>query len=316
MSAPIPAPDTPQGPSLDTPAQVTQAQAAADSAVHTQARELASLLAVPDATTCQLVKGVVTAVSTWTLSAQIGGDTSTTVDSIRYFLPYAPVIGDVIQIIKQGSDLVTIGKVDNSTDSAARAADAAAIATENAWTTPTLASGFTNSSDTIKYRAWTQRGEKYLEIRGSCTIGSPTYTSNVATVFTLAAGFRPALNSSILIPRDSGGIALKVNFLSSGVVQIDNLKGVRTDADNATSATTTVDMQHFHDDLNANPVGGGNTATGFAKYGTWGGAGGTGTWFNGFPGGNPHSHLIPIHDHGMANTLPTSMWFTGTTIIL
>jgi hypothetical protein len=285
--------------------EITQAQKdASDEAARAEAiRSLAKTLAPPDTTTCSLIKGVVTAVSTFTCSAQLGGDTSTTIDGIRYFLPYLPTVGDVVQLLKQGSDIVALGKVDNTTDSTSRG-----------WTTPTLASGFTHSADTIQFRVFVDRGVKYLEIKGSCTIGSPTYSSNVATMFTLPAGFRPLLNSSILLPRDSGGLCVKINFLTSGVVQLDNLKGVRTDADNAASATTTVDMQHFHDDINA--AGGGNTATGFAKYGTWGGPGGTGSWFNGFPGGNPHSHLIPVHDHGMANTLPTAMWFTGTQIIL
>lgn len=293
--------------------EITQEDAQRAATQHQQMTSFAGALA-PKKTACSacLVKGVVTAVAYPYMTVQVDGDTMTSISNVRYLEAYSPVVGDTCTMLKQGSDLLAIGRVNTTTASPA----------VNGWVSPTLNTGFTHSADPIRYRLINDHGDVCLQLRGSCTMsGSVVYTANVATVFTLPAGFRPSLNSSIILPRDSGGLCVKVNFVAStGVVQLDNLRGVRTDSDNAANATSSVDMQHFHDDANyqgTNPatIVSPNTATGFAKYGSWG-SGGSGSWFNGFPGGNPHTHLIPPHDHGMANTLPTAMWFTGTNIVL
>jgi hypothetical protein len=283
--------------------EITQEQAQLEATQHEQISSIARALATPKTSACaELIKGVVTAYTYPYLTVQIGGDTATSIDQVRHLEAYSPVVGDTVTMVKQGADILAIGRVNTTT----------ASPTLNGWVQPTLATGFVHSADPIRYRVINDHGDLSLQMRGSCTMtGSVVYSANVATVFTLPVGYRVALNSSILIPRDSGGTCVKINYLTSGVVQIDNLKGVRTDSDNAATATTSVDMQHFHDDIPYSPYGPGNTATGFAKYGTW-----PGSYTNGFPGGNPHTHLIPPHDHGMANTLPTSMWFTGTNIIL
>lgn len=292
--------------------EITQEDAQRAATQHQQLSSLASALAPPK-TGCSacLVKGVVTAYTYPYITVQVDGDTSTSIENVRHLEAYSPVVGDTCSMLKQGSDLLAIGRVNTTTASPAL----------NGWVTPTLATGFTSTLDIVMYRVVNMFGDKVLQFRGSCNLsGSVVYTSNVATIFTLPTGARPLIDCAIIAPRDSGGTCVKLNILGSGVVQIDNLRGVRTDSDNAATATTSVDMQHFHDDANyqgTNPatIVSPNTATGFAKYGSWG-SGGSGSWFNGFPGGNPHSHLIPPHDHGMANTLPTRIWFTGTQIIL
>lgn len=284
--------------------EITQEDAQRAATQHQQMTSFATALA-PKKTACSacLVKGVVTAYTYPYITVQVDGDTQTSIANVRHLEAYSPVVGDTCTMLKQGSDLLAIGRVNTTTASPA----------VNGWVQPTLNTGFVHSADPIRYRLVNDNGDKALQIRGSCTMtGSVVYTANAATVFTLPTGYRVSQNCSIIIPRDSGGTCLKVNFYwNTGVVEIDNLRGVRTDADNAASATTSVDMQHFHDDIPYSPYGPGNTATGFAKYGSW-----PSSYSNGFPGGNPHTHLIPPHDHGMANTLPTAMWFTGTLITI
>lgn len=307
MSAPIPAPDTPQGSSLAPSQQITQEAAAADAAVHTQARELATLLATPTTTSCQLVKGVVTAVASWTLSAQIGGDTSTTVDAIRYFDYYRPTVGDVVQIIKQDSDLVCIGSVNNATTVAGEA-----------WVQPTLGTGFTHSADPIKYRLINDHGDNKIQLRGSAT-QSGTNT----TVFTLPAGFRPSSNRVMLIPRDIAGgsnvVQLLINTtgtmvlsgVTTGLKDTNYLSGsprtgLQSSAPNTSSTTpgntgnTDVNHTHFSSD-------GPNPAT----PSSWTTQINTGFTLHNHSSA-AHIHIGGDHQHYMdAVDHPLSIWLTG-----
>jgi hypothetical protein len=290
--------------------EITQEQAQREATQQEQIRSLAQVLAKPvSSPTAELVKGVVTAYTYPYLTVQLGGDTTTSIANVRHWESYSPVVGDTCQMIKQGGDIIATARV-NTTNGAAAL---------NGWAQPTLASGFTHSVglDPIQWRVVNDHGDLLLQLRGSCTLSGVTYSSNTATMFTLPVGSRVAAPKSVLAPRDSGGVCVKINFLTSGVVQLDNLVGVRTDADNAATATTSVDMQHFHDDVNYQGSGTpvaiqpSNTATGFAKYGTW-----PSSYSNGFPGGNPHTHLIPPHDHSMANTVPSATWLTGISVYL
>lgn len=287
-----------------------QQKAASEEAARAEAiRSLAQTLNNDGLDTgCKLIKGVVTAVATTTLSAQLGGDTSTTIDGIRYFDSYSPVVGDVIQVLKQGSDIVALGEVNNSNSQ-----------TQNGWVQPTLSTGFSHSSDFLKYRVVNDHGDLKLQFRGSVTASGVTYTANVATLFTLPAGARPSLNCSFLVPRDSGGLVCKINIIAStGVVQVDNMIGVRSGIEGGGAATsssqhgnlagTTVDLQHYHNTNGVDSTGVIYNGVGGAMY-----------------GGNPHyhitnsathSHLGGDHQHNLALNAPSALWFTALELFL
>jgi hypothetical protein len=276
-----------------------QQRAASEESARAEAiRSLATTLNKDDGCpTCQLVKGVVTAVSTFTLSANIGGDTSTTIDGIRYFDWWVPQIGDVVQIIKQGSDLVALGVVRDSTRVAAETA-------ANAWTTPTLGSGFTQSSDPVKYRLITQYGEQKIQIRGSCT-----HTGTNTALWTMPAGFRPVTNRVVLLARDnSQSNAAQLLINSAGTMVLGGATagvagssggptGFRTNVDPGTAATGNTDVNHTHRSSDYT----GNVQV-FSDM--W-----TTTINSGFTN---HNHIGGIHQHALDRVLdPTALWFTG-----
>lgn len=62
-----------------------------------------------------VVNGLVTTVSAGitppTISVQINGDTSTTIDGVAYDNAYVPVVGDTCMLLRQGTDLVALGRV-------------------------------------------------------------------------------------------------------------------------------------------------------------------------------------------------------------
>jgi len=308
VSAPIPAPDTPQGQSLSPQQQVTQATAAADSAVHTQARDLATLLAVDPQISAMIIKGVVTAINLAgtppTLSAQLAGDTSSSVSLIRFIDSYTPVVGDTCLIIKQGSDIFCIGQMnDNGSGSA------------NGWVQPTLGTNFTHSADPIMYRLINDHGDNKIQLRGSCT-----HTSTNTALWTMPTGFRPATNRVVLIARDNtqsnvaqllintdgtmvlGGATTGVAASSGGPT------GSRTNVDPGTANTSSVtpgvtgntDVNHTHFSSDGpNPA----TNTSWTTYIN-----------NGFTNHNhssaAHNHVGGVHQHALdlvAN--PTALWF-------
>lgn len=290
--------------------EITQEDAQRAATQHQQLTSLASALAPPK-TGCSacLVKGVVTAVAYPYITVQVDGDTLTSIANVRYLEAYSPVVGDTCTMLKQGPDLLAIGRINTTTGAAAL----------NGWTQPTLNTGFTHSADPIMWRVVSDHGDNLLQIRGSCTASGVTYSSNLATLFTLPAGSRPASNRSILIPRDAGGLCVKVNFISStGVVQIDNLVGVRSGIEGGGAATsssshgslagTTVDLQHYHNTNGVDSTGVIYNGVGGAMY-----------------GGNPHyhitnaathSHLGGDHQHNLALNVPSSLWLTGVSLIL
>lgn len=290
--------------------EITQAQKdASEEAARAEAiRSLAKTLGGPEIDCgSKLVKGVITAYTYPYLSAQLGGDTSTTITNIRHLEAYSPVVGDTAHFLVQGSDVLALGRLNTTTGASGL----------NGWTQPTLATGFTHSIglDPVQWRVVNDHGDLVLQLRGSCTMSGVTYSSNLATVFTLPAGSRVAAPKSVIVPRDAGGVALKVNFLTSGVVQIDNLAGVLTSATQHGNLTTSYyNINHYH--IQSDGVNGTSTT----RYSTGGPAidgvlGGSAQ-----DGGNNQNHRhttdSATHTHAMANAVPTAMWLTGISIFL
>lgn len=102
-----------------------------------------------------------------------------------------------------------------------------------AWTTPTLATGYThngNSNGNIRYRRYRERGTTYLEWDGGASRTSASATSNILAA-ALATEFRPANRASFVIARNATSItgvanstsvvhSLKVDFDTDGTVAL------------------------------------------------------------------------------------------------
>lgn len=318
MSAPIPAPDTPQGPSLSPDQTVTQESAAASAAVHTQARELATTLAATPQISAMCVKGVVTSVVNPgvppTISVQIGGDTTTTIDNVRFIDSYSPVVGDTCLLIKQESGVFALGQMN----------DFSTVA-ECGWTAPTLGSGFvTNTNDPVLWRMVVEHGTNMIQLRGRVEItGSPT------ALWTMPVGCRPLFNiAPLLAARDpisnnTGSNAIQIAVMASGAITLvggnvgiaaAGTADLRTGVDPGTANTNSVtpgntgntDVNHTHFSSNdGNYVSGTQTTqinTGFTNHNHTSAA---------------HNHIGGQHQHALFNvTYPDYVSFNGVSYFL
>ncbi|MEV8056569.1 hypothetical protein AB0P37_08580 [Streptomyces antimycoticus] len=99
----------------------------------------------------------------------------------------------------------------------------AALETSTAWIAPTLASGYTNDGNgngTVRYRKITIAGVPHMEWRGGVSWTSPSNAPNdgVIVASALPSAYRPANHSSV--PAAAGGIPLKVDFQTGGLVRL------------------------------------------------------------------------------------------------
>lgn len=78
----------------------------------TDARELADLLVAPGRPDAPLLRqGVVSAVGVGSLSVQLAGSPYA-IGNVRYLDSYAPVVGDVVWMLKNGPDLLVLGTIE------------------------------------------------------------------------------------------------------------------------------------------------------------------------------------------------------------
>lgn len=244
MSAPTPAPDTPQG---NTAPVVASQGSGLDQAVQTDAvRSLAATLLQPDATGAVILKGTVTAGSLTTvpptISIQLGGDTATTIPNVRFLDSYWPVVGDTILVAKQGSSLFALGQIQAFGVTPA----------DQGWVTPTPATNWTAATDTLRYRVVTDGGTRKVQLRGglSRTGGTPTL------MWTMPSDARPPINlQPLVIARDSasGSTVAQMSVNADGTMVLTGYSagvasvGTSTSSDDPNDNTTTVNTDHKHD---------------------------------------------------------------------
>ena len=181
-------------------------------------RDLATQLATPALTfdPATMLKGIITAVdssggagTTPTVSVQISGDTSVTIDGVRFLGSYSPQVNDNALIVKQGTDLFALGTI------------AVIPAPEDpGWTAPALSAGFTtngNNNGNVEFRKVFDNGAWKMQWRGSVA-----HTGTNTAITTVIAGFRPSVRRSITVARDDGGGAnvVKVDFNTDGTVTL------------------------------------------------------------------------------------------------
>lgn len=267
---------------------VSQQQAASEVGTREAVRSLAATLSPDAITTAHLIKGVVTAVNLHaiprTLSAQLEGDTTTTVDDIGFIHSYTPVVGDTVQIIKQGSSILAIGQT----------SIAASTPAQDGWIAPTLASGVTtNAFDPVRYRVIVDNGARKIQLRGGVNLNA-----SQTVLWTMPTEIRPVVNMTPLVcGRDDFGGATTVlmspqsngNMLLSGVTTAPADSGVT----GTSSIGVTVNSTAFNT----------SNHTGHTHW--------LSDWLGGPPrdftpdGGNgAHSHTVGAHGHGMAHTHP------------
>lgn len=185
MTSPLePVPD-PQQPLSIPPeaARQTNAQAIEREAARQigELRELVSQLQKPqfDFDPATIRKGVVLSIedagNAPTLTANVSGATEVAVAGIRWIDSYAPTVGDTVLLLKQGADILVIGRVADNTSN---------------WITAPLSSGFThngNSNGNVQYRRVWDNGSWKVQWRGAAARSSGT-----TIISGLPAEYRPS----------------------------------------------------------------------------------------------------------------------------
>lgn len=202
--------DLPKGPDL-SPTSSTGAAGAQDSQMYTDVRQLAQTLAPAPDLSCKLIKGTITAITTassqTTCTVTLGGDTTTTIPGVRKMDFYSPVVGDVVQIIMQGTEILILGRVDSTTTGSA-----------NGWITPSLGSGFSSSANPVQYRVVNDNGDRKVQLRGTLAVsGTPT------SIWTMPADVRPSVFKLILAGRDvtGGSNVVQIGISTSGLMSLE-----------------------------------------------------------------------------------------------
>ncbi|MBM4570277.1 hypothetical protein GS489_07605 [Rhodococcus hoagii] len=290
MSAPTPAPDTPQG--QMTPAQLTAQQIAAQAQQRQQISSLADALIPQTQPGAILSKGKV---MSWesglppTVTIQLGGDTSSSIPFVRYLDSYTPTPGDTVLIAKQGSEIIVIGKAHEFYLGQPE---------KNGWLPPSLTTTWNRTvagAAPPLFRKVFDHGEQRIQMQGRVWRNG---SNTSATLFTLPVGYRPTVQRLMLAARENlGGLnEVQVVIEPSGAVNIDGhlLPGPM----NQGVTTSYYNVNHFH----VGPYGtvGGTSndgtsdvrsSTGVTQFGVLGGSAQDG-------GRDPnHRHTTNPHNH-------------------
>lgn len=269
-------------------AAVQDAAAEAEAAVAAQLqaiRELATEIAkqaVLDFDPATIRKGTVSSIASTavppTLGVQISGDT-TEIPGIRYIDSYAPEVGDTVLIIKQGTDLVALGEI-------------AGQFSESAFTTVTLAAGFThngNANGNVEIRRVWDHGRWRVDMLGAANRSSGTL------IATLDAKYWPLARRSLSATRTAvgGSNTVKIDVEPNGQMLMVGGTTAPNGGSTSTSSEHTHQIQnsdHFHGDTSSEGSHTHGIANNDHNHG-----GDTGTT-------SSHKHSIPTttHKHGSA----------------
>ena len=256
MSAPTPAPDTPQG--QMTPAQQTAQQIAAQAQQRQQISSLADALIPQTQPGAILSKGKV---MSWesglppTVTIQLGGDTSTVIAAVRYLDSYTPTPGDTVLIAKQGSEILVIGKAHEFY---------LGQPAKNGWQSPSLTTTWNRTvagAPPPLFRKVFDHGEQRIQMQGRVWRNG---TNTGAILFTLPDGYRPTVQRMVLAARENvGGLnEVQVYVEPNGTVNLSGhtLAGPMNDG----VTTSYYNVDHFHEQS------GGGIYTGTVRYSTGG----------------------------------------------
>lgn len=295
--------------------EAAAAEAAARAALNNQIRDLATEIAKQTLTSfdpATIRKGTVASIQSTTapptLTITISGDT-TEIPGVRYLDSYAPVAGDVVLVVKQGTDLFALGQI-------------AGQFSASLWTAATLAAGFThngNENGSLMYRRVWDNGSWKMQWKGGVSRSSGTLI-----IDGLPAEFRPAARRTVTAARSAtgGATSVKIDFntdgsvyMVGGAITMDTVTSGATDPGDTASggshvhAVNITDNGHNHSlsmDLTAVTIIGNTGGTSQTHWHTQGGTNTTGQ-------NQSHTHAVNItdngHNHGM------DMGLTAVTII-
>lgn len=331
-----PTPPLPEPTPEEAAAQQAAAEkAAAEAALADQIRALATEIAkqaVLDFDPATLRKGTVASIQTAsvppTVTITISGDTTVEIPGVRYYEHYPPAVGDTVHLIKQGTDLVAVGKI-------------AEQYSETGFVDVTLSAGFThngNSNGNLKIRRVWDHGVWRVDLQGGVNRSSGTV---IATG--LDTKYRPvnATRRTVLCARDANGSnVVKVDIDNTGTMtMVGGATGPSAGGSHNHSVAIT-DNEHTHQIQNSDHFHGDTDAGGSHTHGianndhNHGSPTGTtsghshsiattthkhGSAADGEPGGttsvNAHAHNIPVssHTHGTNGALGTAVTINGDT---
>lgn len=207
---------SPPPPAEGAPTATPQATQVASGQQSSEISQLVDQLAKPDIPfdPATIRKGTIAASNPTNtppdVSLTISGDDTTTVDAVRYLDSYSPVVGDTVLIIKQGTDIVVLGQINDG-----------GTGTASGWITPTpLGTGFSNngnSNGNPSYRLVVDNGDLKIQWKGSVA-----KTGTATALFTMPTGFRPASKRSMLTGRDpdGGSNSVQLDFNSDGTIVV------------------------------------------------------------------------------------------------
>lgn len=161
-------------------------------------------------------KAIITAVShdtaPPTVSIQFRGDTTVTIDNVRIDSSYSPVVGQTVDIRKQGPDIVITGST--------AAASASGPDTSNGWTRATLSNGSHNgnSNGDIYYRKVLDNGSWKMQWQGGWSVSG---TEMIDAGDALGEEFQPTAHRSVAAARQVvNGTAIVWDFHTDGRVTL------------------------------------------------------------------------------------------------
>ena len=297
----VPVPPTPEPSPEEAAAQQAAAEAAAaEAALTEQIRALAAEIAkqaILEFDPATIRKGIVKSLATGsappTVTVQISGDTTTDIAGVRYYEHYPPEVDDVVHLLKQGTDLVAIGKI-------------AEQYSETAWTAPALAAGFStngNANGPLQVRRVWDHGVWKIVWQGSVARSSG---STIITAGALDAKYRPSVKRTMLAARQiAGAVAVQIDFNPDGSVVM--FGGTATGAADGAGTTSAAGLHshgggtgdaglHSHggsvSDAGSHAHGGSVSGAGLHSHG-----GNTGGITSGSAGG-AHTHdIVQVNDH-------------------
>jgi len=247
-----PTPPAPEPTPEEAAAQQAAAEAAAqEAALNDQIRALATeianqaILAFDPAT---IRKGTVTALATTstppTVTVTISGADTVEIPGVRYYEHYPPAVGDVVHLLKQGTDLVAIGKI-------------AEQYSETEFVNLALNSGYShngnNNGNAQVRRVW-DHGRWRVDLTGGVNVSG----SAGDVIAVLDVKYRPPSGQlrTLLCPRDApgGSNVVKVDVDSSGNMTV--IGGTTAPASATPNDSTHSHGQHEHgidDSTHAHP---------------------------------------------------------------
>lgn len=253
----------------------------------------------PEAATARVITGTVTAVSLTgtppSITVKMQGD-DVEVAGIAFIESYSPVVGDTVNMIKQGSEVWAIGQIVTTS----------AAPTDTGWIQPTLAANITTDPvDPVRYRVIVDHGTRKVQMRGGVSVASAANT-----LWTMPTEARPVVNMRpILIARDPNGandthLTPNANgtMVLSGSGTAGSSTGGSTSTGNASVSGTSDWVQDPPFSAGGQPTTNGpyNDDTGVDHVHQM-------NHRHGFNAGS-HSHSIPAGGGSHTHSVPASTW--------